>query len=689
MTATGGDECEGEQSPTSVLRNALRVTAPGPNQDLPARCGINVMLVLDESGSIEDSDATETVQDAARAFLVALAGTGSAVSIVDFSTEAERQVAYTTVTSESISDVFEPYIEDEYDPGGWTNWEAAFQEVRTANTQGVLADLVVFITDGDPTAYNTSGGGEVDGLDGGDVEALRRAAQQADLVKGQGSHVLAMGVGSAVTKPTSARRLTAVSGFDLFPGTAFEKADYSLVEDFDELAQALRDIAVALCRASVSVTKLVDDGDGVYRPDPGWTFRARVSARGGYTWVQPSPPTPSGARSQVTDDDGVATFQWDPNNGGVSSTVTLSETAKPGYEFVDSTCESSSPGNTPTRLVRGTNGQRVAVGRLGPNAYARCTVRNRIVPGTIVIKKRAVPEGSQEFAFNGTLPSFTLVDRDGRGSSARIFTELAAGTYTFTEEVPDDWALDGITCYPAAAAVVIGPQVTITLAGGAAGCIYENRNTSEPLLPELPPIVKPLTPTLPPAPPRPITPTLPPAPPGPPGPPAPPDPGLPPGPPVLPPPLPSPPPSTELEVVKTMPATARVGRRLRFRLTVTNTGSVDATNVRMADVPPAALAVAGLRSSTPARVVRGAAVWRLGTLAPGASRTIRGSVLVNGGSPGLKRNIVLATAVNAAAVAGRANTLLAAQEGQEACPASRRRSGAAATAHPNARAASC
>ena len=40
---------------------------------------------------------------------------------------------------------------------------------------------------------------------------------------------------------------------------SFEEADYTLVQNFDDLADALRDIAIALCRASVTVTKLVDE----------------------------------------------------------------------------------------------------------------------------------------------------------------------------------------------------------------------------------------------------------------------------------------------------------------------------------------------------------------------------------------------------------------------------------------------
>ena len=95
------------------------------------------MLVLDESGSIASSNATGAVRTATKSFLVALSGTGSEVSIVDFSSTAGRPIPYTVVTPESITGTFNPYIDNAngngYNPNGWTNWEAAFQKVDEAN----------------------------------------------------------------------------------------------------------------------------------------------------------------------------------------------------------------------------------------------------------------------------------------------------------------------------------------------------------------------------------------------------------------------------------------------------------------------------------------------------------------------------------------------------------------------------
>jgi len=651
FTAWSSDDCRsGTASTEKVQTDMLRVTSPGPNDDLPPRCGINVMLVLDESGSIASSNATEAVRSATRAFLDALSGTGASVAVTDFSTTAQLQVDYTTVTPESVADVFNPYIDTRYDPNGWTNWQAAFDTVHASNAKpgGKKADLVVFITDGDPTARNTATGGQQTGLTEGAVEALEPAWREADLVKEQGSHVFALGVGAAVTKPTSARRLTAVSGFDQFPQEDFEKADYTLVEDFDDLAQALRDIAIALCRASVTVTKQVDEGDGVFRPAKGWDFTADVTVPGGYAWTQPDPPPSTGPRTQTTNDDGVATFQWQPQNSSATSTVTLTEVVKPGYVFVDYTCTKNAPGRTQTRTRRGAASDNIAVGTLGPNEYAKCTVRNRRAPpehATIRIIKDAVPDSSKVFSFTGEplIGAFDLTDDDEPDPPTFRDFSVPAGTYV-VRETPQDtsrrlapratWEFVGITCskpgFP-----VVRSQVSITVGPGeGVSCTFQNVRGDEPT-PE---------PPIPPDPPTP-TPPLPPEP-------VPPDTGgegaetdT----------------ATRLGVVKRATRIARVGQRIRFTLRVTNVGPVAARGVRLADVPPAALALASFRPSVRARVVRGNPVWQLGTLEPGASRVIRGSVRITGGTAGRKRNRVLATAINAQLVGDRADTRLLAQ----------------------------
>ena len=640
FTPNASNGCSGAASGTFTLTDGLRVTTPGPNPNLPPRCGINVMLVLDKSGSIASSGQTETVKSATRSFLNALSGTGAKVSIVDFSSTAARPVPYTTVTPDTIADTFEPYLQNGYKPSGFTNWEAAFHEVRNANTQGTLADLVVFITDGDPTAHSNATGNPTTGLTEGAVSAMRPAAAEADLVKGQGSHVFMMGVGAAVTKPASAHRLTAMSGFNQFPPADFSRADYTLVENFDDLAAALRRVAVALCSGSVTITKLVDTGDGTFRPQPGWDFTASVSVnQGGFAWVQPLPPTPPDQRTQTTNQDGVATFQWKPDNSTAASTVTLTEIQKPGFVFVDANCQTESPGRTGRSIVRrvtSTNPSAQVI--VGPNQYAKCTVRNRISPGTIQIIKSANPQTSQAFAFTGSGPigGFSLVD-DGvdPSTASRTFNDLTPGTYTVSEVLPDSWGLTSITCSDPRV-VITGTQVAITIGpNDAVVCLYQNTRNIPPPDPEPPEPPTPVGPT-PPTPSTPVTPTTPP------------------GQGILGTIVSN---ATRLRVVKTAPRVARVGDRVRFSLTVTNVGTVPARAVQMTDIPPAALQLAGLRASAvPSRRIRGNAVWRVGPLAPGASRTVSGTVRIKAGVAGLRRNTVIATASNAPAVTDVADT---------------------------------
>jgi hypothetical protein len=91
------------------------------NPPLAAACGLDVTLVLDESGSISANGATQQVRDAATAFLGALADTGSSVLLMEFSTTASNPIPMTPVTSGpggTLETVFAPYLVDDYSPVG-------------------------------------------------------------------------------------------------------------------------------------------------------------------------------------------------------------------------------------------------------------------------------------------------------------------------------------------------------------------------------------------------------------------------------------------------------------------------------------------------------------------------------------------------------------------------------------------
>ncbi len=105
---------------------------PSPNPDLTKACGLDVLMIIDESGSISNSGATNDVRNAFRAFVASLKNTGSKMSVAEFSTVARLPSigglpAGTYITIDDTTEAgFETYIQG-YNPNGWTNWEDALR----------------------------------------------------------------------------------------------------------------------------------------------------------------------------------------------------------------------------------------------------------------------------------------------------------------------------------------------------------------------------------------------------------------------------------------------------------------------------------------------------------------------------------------------------------------------------------
>jgi uncharacterized repeat protein (TIGR01451 family) len=245
------------------------------------------------------------------------------------------------------------------------------------------------------------------------------------------------------------------------------------------------------------------------------------------------------------------------------------------------------------------------------------------------------------FNFTGTAPigEFQLSD-DGKPNppGQMTFDALPAGTYVVSEAQLNPnarlapqfvWTLTDLVCNPSASVVVNGNAVTINLREGeAVTCTFQNTRKDVPDPPDPPVPPDPPTPP-PPAPPEPPTPDV------------------------------TPSALAQLEVEKSVPATARVGQRVPFELTVTNLGPVSAEGVRLRDLPPGAITLNDLRANAkPSQQGGGKATWKIGTLAPGQSRTISGSVVIRSGTPGNKHNTVLASANNAKTVHAYSDTRL-------------------------------
>jgi uncharacterized repeat protein (TIGR01451 family) len=92
-----------------------------------------------------------------------------------------------------------------------------------------------------------------------------------------------------------------------------------------------------------------------------------------------------------------------------------------------------------------------------------------------------------------------------------------------------------------------------------------------------------------------------------------------------------------------MPARAHVGEAVPFTITVHNLGQGTATGVQVHETPPHGTRIVSVANH--GRIQQdGTAVWHLGNLAPGASRTVHGTLRVT--QAGRHVNTAVATALN-------------------------------------------
>lgn len=232
--------------PFSALQAQCNCMVKGgcfPNPDLMSECeGLNIILVLDESGSIFNAGVEQDVEQGVMDFVNALNGTPAELAIVDFSTTSAIVSGYSSVDQNYIDNFIFPYLthDDTPVPGyvgetynsiqiNSTNWQAALQDVRSIGG----ADLVVFFTDGNPTAPN--GGGN-------QQQNLNDACIPANDIKFSGTHIFMVGVGEIELD-----NLQSISGTDAYDGTNIATADYSLTSDFTQLGALLGGIATGLC----------------------------------------------------------------------------------------------------------------------------------------------------------------------------------------------------------------------------------------------------------------------------------------------------------------------------------------------------------------------------------------------------------------------------------------------------------
>ena len=271
---------------------------PVQNPDLdPGACDdFKVILVLDESGSIDpgvdgtaggSADYGPDVIAAAKSMVNGLVDSGAELAVVEFASLASNSNINGSTDFQEVNlaykTAFDTYIDVNYDPGngtvtqgGWTNWQDALQKVLDLDT----ADLILFVTDGNPTAVVNPGGACPSSCDAATntpgsctscniATSLPPAIANADVVKSEGAHMFVLGVGGNINESN----IIEISGFDkdLCPeGDAvcqaanptdppFNQADYALIP-FSELEQCLTQLATMSCNTDIKIEKTVGLG---------------------------------------------------------------------------------------------------------------------------------------------------------------------------------------------------------------------------------------------------------------------------------------------------------------------------------------------------------------------------------------------------------------------------------------------
>lgn len=380
---------------TGSDHSAFAQQAPTPNPEMSDSCGTNVALVLDASGSVEQAHAVDDVREAAGAFLDALADTGSTARVLQFATLSEQLAAQAEVTQASVrpGGVFREALDDYYNPkpprpgnvniysydgsgnaqssSNWrssngsdmyTNWDQSLDQA--GDSQPLPIELVLYVTDGDPTAYDFNQPGDPFdagpppdvgvNTDRGDASqhTMSRAIAEANLIKSGGARMLAVGVGSALDNSSSANRLVQIAGpqvardGDLGGIDSINDIDVALVRDFDRLASFLRAVVSELCSPSLSIRKLAQTPESAeYLPAAGWDLTVSPSVtNGSWGWIlpdtdpaalptcgNPTNPDDQAPRTCTTNASGLANFQWEPDPETAPTTAVVSETLEAGY----------------------------------------------------------------------------------------------------------------------------------------------------------------------------------------------------------------------------------------------------------------------------------------------------------------------------------------------------------------------
>jgi len=343
-------------------------------------------------------------------------------------------------------------------PTQQTNWDQALR--RVADKPGAY-DALLMLTDGAPNwVSNDAGTGGVP-VAGSSVTiaSIEQAVFSANAVKAEGTRILAMGIGNALSGDRNAN-LAAISGPTL--GSDFFEGDWSSLTD--DLRAAVADV---VCTLPVTVTKNVVDAQGENpTPADGWSFTLATSdVSSGTATVTGENPQLTGSGSNAT---GQAAWSVSYSEPTATATITVTEAPQAGFTLVGAEYVITHTDGTET--IGSGASTTLSIPGLLPSDKVAVTFTNAPTPASFQVRKVLTGSGAAlvpadttftvDYAVNGVPADAPLViSADGTPVDG---PQLVVGDeVTFTEQTPP--AIAGVTWgdAPVIEPIVLGEEPVI------------------------------------------------------------------------------------------------------------------------------------------------------------------------------------------------------------------------------------
>jgi uncharacterized protein YegL len=207
-------------------------TTPENNPPQPATCGLDIILVIDVSGSIDGSEyklIEEAYHNFTKSFLVDVPNSTTKFSIVMFGSSAAIQIE----NSDDLIAINNAISNRRTDIGSRTNFKDALIKVQNIpDLRPSVTNIVIFASDGLPN------------LGGGDY------VNEADKIKlsNGGTRIVTLGIGPSA----DINCLKSISGPNVDTG---DLGSDVLTSSFQDLSEALAQYAYILCLHQFSVPK--------------------------------------------------------------------------------------------------------------------------------------------------------------------------------------------------------------------------------------------------------------------------------------------------------------------------------------------------------------------------------------------------------------------------------------------------